>query len=546
MTLHVIHTLRARGHRQRQGQHGLAAPDHERREPRRVRGAARGRGAARPPARELRLGHVRRRQHGRRDGVHGDARARARAAPRGLRRRTASGSASTSTRTPRTRSRPCGGRCCSGGSSTASRRRSTATRCARRRQAKDAVRAYELVYAALGGVSAPPARDDRDPAGRGGARRARSTAGCSGSRSATCCRSSTRPRFIWYRVGGDLELHLMLIDEAPAGQAALLPRRRRRPRRAPARGSRQAGVETRDATELVGRPRFTCRDPFGNLVELAHIDCRDDRGARRPRRRHERRQGRRDRRRTARCSRARRRATRSRRRSRAGPSRSPRTGGAPPRRCARGCPTGRSGSRGQMHGLVVLGERRRRCCGRRSSGTTAAPAPSAREIEARVGLDRLIALTGNRALAGFTAPKLLWLRRHEPGRLRADPARAAAEGLRPLPADRRARDRRRRRVGDAALRRRATAAGRRRSARRSRSRSSGCRRRTSRPRSPARATRPPRALGVGHRPARRRSRSCSAPPASSSPSLPALRARPRGARARLLPRRARAPGTRWA
>jgi xylulokinase len=37
------------------------------------------------------------------------------------------------------------------------------------------------------------------------------------------------------------------------------------------------------------------------------------------------------------------------------------------------------------------------------------------EIEGRVGLDRLIALTGNRALTGFTAPKLLWLRRHEPG-----------------------------------------------------------------------------------------------------------------------------------
>ncbi|HET7137161.1 MAG TPA: FGGY family carbohydrate kinase, partial [Gaiellaceae bacterium] len=36
------------------------------------------------------------------------------------------------------------------------------------------------------------------------------------------------------------------------------------------------------------------------------------------------------------------------------------------------------------------------------------------EIEERVGLERLIALTGNRALTGFTAPKVLWLRRHEP------------------------------------------------------------------------------------------------------------------------------------
>ncbi len=36
------------------------------------------------------------------------------------------------------------------------------------------------------------------------------------------------------------------------------------------------------------------------------------------------------------------------------------------------------------------------------------------EIEELVGLERLISLTGNRALPGFTAPKLLWLRRHEP------------------------------------------------------------------------------------------------------------------------------------
>ena len=37
-----------------------------------------------------------------------------------------------------------------------------------------------------------------------------------------------------------------------------------------------------------------------------------------------------------------------------------------------------------------------------------------REIEATLGLQKLIALTGNRALTGFTAPKILWLRHHEP------------------------------------------------------------------------------------------------------------------------------------
>ena len=66
-----------------------------------------------------------------------------------------------------------------------------------------------------------------------------------------------------------------------------------------------------------------------------------------------------------------------------------------------------------MHGLVVLGE----------DDSVLRPAilwndqrtaAECAEIEERVGLERLIELTGNRALTGFTAPKLLWLRRHEP------------------------------------------------------------------------------------------------------------------------------------
>jgi xylulokinase len=71
------------------------------------------------------------------------------------------------------------------------------------------------------------------------------------------------------------------------------------------------------------------------------------------------------------------------------------------------------GLSGQMHGLVVLDER----------GDVIRPAilwndqrtaAECAEIEARIGLERLIQLTGNRALTGFTAPKLLWLRTHEP------------------------------------------------------------------------------------------------------------------------------------
>lgn len=71
------------------------------------------------------------------------------------------------------------------------------------------------------------------------------------------------------------------------------------------------------------------------------------------------------------------------------------------------------GLSGQMHGLVCLDD----------AGEVIRPAilwndqrtgAECAQIEERVGLDRLIELTGNRALTGFTAPKLLWLRNNEP------------------------------------------------------------------------------------------------------------------------------------
>ena len=66
-----------------------------------------------------------------------------------------------------------------------------------------------------------------------------------------------------------------------------------------------------------------------------------------------------------------------------------------------------------MHGLVVLdaADRVIRPAILWNDQRTAAECA---EIEERVGVERLIELTGNRALTGFTAPKLLWLRRHEP------------------------------------------------------------------------------------------------------------------------------------
>ncbi len=71
------------------------------------------------------------------------------------------------------------------------------------------------------------------------------------------------------------------------------------------------------------------------------------------------------------------------------------------------------GFSGQMHGLVLLD----------AGGHVLRPAilwndqrtgEECAEIEETIGLARLIELTGNRALTGFTAPKLLWVRKHEP------------------------------------------------------------------------------------------------------------------------------------
>jgi xylulokinase len=71
------------------------------------------------------------------------------------------------------------------------------------------------------------------------------------------------------------------------------------------------------------------------------------------------------------------------------------------------------GLTGQMHGLVLLDEQ----------GEVLRPAilwndqrtgPQCDAIRARLGRDRLIQITGNDALTGFTAPKILWVQENEP------------------------------------------------------------------------------------------------------------------------------------
>jgi xylulokinase len=78
-----------------------------------------------------------------------------------------------------------------------------------------------------------------------------------------------------------------------------------------------------------------------------------------------------------------------------------------------GVPAG-IGLSGQMHGLVALDQADRviRPALLWNDQRTAAETA---EIEQRMGgVDGLLAATGNRALTGFTAPKLLWMKHHEP------------------------------------------------------------------------------------------------------------------------------------
>lgn len=71
------------------------------------------------------------------------------------------------------------------------------------------------------------------------------------------------------------------------------------------------------------------------------------------------------------------------------------------------------GLSGQMHGAVLLDQDDRVVrpamlwCDQRTGA-------ECREITALLGAERLIELTSNPAITGFTLPKLLWVRRHEP------------------------------------------------------------------------------------------------------------------------------------
>ena len=86
--------------------------------------------------------------------------------------------------------------------------------------------------------------------------------------------SLTADEVIWFRIGVDDELHVfkeaplgdtsnrhfcMVVDDLDATRARL----------------NDAGYAPYDVTAIAGRPRFFCRDPFGNIIEFTTIvgDC---------------------------------------------------------------------------------------------------------------------------------------------------------------------------------------------------------------------------------------------------------------------------------
>jgi xylulokinase len=71
------------------------------------------------------------------------------------------------------------------------------------------------------------------------------------------------------------------------------------------------------------------------------------------------------------------------------------------------------GLTGQMHGLTLL-DRENRVLRPAILWNDQRTGAECDEITERIGFDRLLALTGNKMLTGFTAPKILWVRKHEP------------------------------------------------------------------------------------------------------------------------------------
>jgi xylulokinase len=71
------------------------------------------------------------------------------------------------------------------------------------------------------------------------------------------------------------------------------------------------------------------------------------------------------------------------------------------------------GISGQMHGLVML-DKEGRVLRRSIIWCDQRTGEECREITEKLGKERLIQITANPALTGFTASKILWVKKHQP------------------------------------------------------------------------------------------------------------------------------------
>jgi catechol 2,3-dioxygenase-like lactoylglutathione lyase family enzyme len=77
-------------------------------------------------------------------------------------------------------------------------------------------------------------------------------------------------KLVWFGAGANLELHFFPGDQAPRSERHFCLDVE--DLQAVRKALEGAGFEPYDTTPIPGRPRFFCRDPFHNLVEITSIE----------------------------------------------------------------------------------------------------------------------------------------------------------------------------------------------------------------------------------------------------------------------------------